>query len=896
MKSLFLCISACLLVAIACGQCPPNVDFESGTLDNWQCKVGMATSVNNQNYINLTDSKPVPGRHEIISENSPIQKDPFGNFPTLCPYGGSYSVKLGNENTGGEAEGISYTFTIPLNVDTLTFTYFYAVVFEDPKHEHFDQPRFFVTAFDVETGDVINCASYDYVSTASLPGFTPSKENPDILYKNWSPVSLQFFGLNGRDVRLEFKNADCTLGGHFGYSYLDVGTGCSNILATAPYCTETNSLILNAPYGFKDYTWYNQDYSQIVGTGQSITFSPPPANTGSFFVDMVPYPGFGCRDTASATVKPLPVPPAPIADSNFFCQFESPEPMTATALKGHDLLWYTAEAGGLPFDSPPTLSTYDVDTVEYYVSQKKLFGCESFRTKQTAIVRPTPTALFNINDPVQCENGNQFSVVNASSNLSNPKFYWDFGDGTVDSSSNITIKHSYKNYGQFNIKLTTLNQPACSNESTAWVTVMPKPIAQFDGPSVICDQDSAVSFTDKSFVPSYLGVIKDWSWNVDGVKYSSQMLPAITAQHGGNLPVNLYVVTEEGCYSDTLKKSLPVRHRPIAKFDFKNVLCENEMIKLNDLSFIPSATNDEFITNWSWTYNGAPGSAKQHPSERFVAGVHNINLIATTNFGCTSDVIANSITVHPKPMMQLSINDSCVFKDIIYSVRDLSNNIINWYWDFGNGLRRGPDTFKKQFPAEGNHPFTLIAETDKGCKDTINRSFTIYDNDSNAGNDTVVARHQPVYLNAKGGDHVRYTWTPSIGLSNPTIEKPVATSDKDIEYTLYSITDKGCEKTSNIFIKRYAGAEIYIPNAFTPNGDGKNDLLKVFPVGFKSFDYVAVFNRYGQQVFFTKDWNQGWDGRVNGFRQDAGTYAVVTKMTDYNGNVMVRKSTVVLVK
>src|SRR5688500_17523716 len=137
MKSLFLCILACLLVAIALAQCPPNVDFESGTLDNWQCKVGMATSVNNQNYINLTDSKPVPGRHEIISENSPIQKDPFGNFPTLCPYGGGYSVKLGNENTGGEAEGISYTFTIPLNVDTLTFTYFYAVVFEDPKHEHF---------------------------------------------------------------------------------------------------------------------------------------------------------------------------------------------------------------------------------------------------------------------------------------------------------------------------------------------------------------------------------------------------------------------------------------------------------------------------------------------------------------------------------------------------------------------------------------------------------------------------------------------------------------------------------------------------------------------------------------------------------------------------------------
>jgi gliding motility-associated-like protein len=117
-----------------------------------------------------------------------------------------------------------------------------------------------------------------------------------------------------------------------------------------------------------------------------------------------------------------------------------------------------------------------------------------------------------------------------------------------------------------------------------------------------------------------------------------------------------------------------------------------------------------------------------------------------------------------------------------------------------------------------------------------------------------------------------------------------------MEYTLYSITNKGCEQTTNIFIKRYAGAEIYVPNAFTPNGDGKNDVLKVIPIGFKSFDFLAVYNRYGQQVFFTNDWKKGWDGTVGGVKQDAGNYVVATKMTDYNGNVMVRKENVVLLR
>ena len=897
MKYSTLCLLAFLYSAAMMAQCPPNLDFEQGTLDNWQCMVGNTTSNGiDKNFINLVPSGPVAGRHEIISAATGIQKDRFGNFPTLCPYGGKYSVKLGNENLNAEAEGISYTFTIPANVDTLTFTYFYAVVFQDPRHAAFDQPRFFVTAYDVLTGDVINCASYDYVSTARLPGFTVSKVNPDVLFKDWSPVSLQFFGLNGREVRLEFKTADCTLGGHFGYAYLDVGTACSNILATAPYCVETNSLVLNAPYGFKDYTWYNHDYSAIVGTGQSITFSPPPATTGSFFVDMVPYPGFGCRDTASATVKPLPVPPRPIADSNFFCQFQSPEPMTAFSLPGHDLLWYANPTGGIPSDISPILSTSAVDTFEYYVSQKELFGCESFRVKQTAIVRPTPAALFGVNNAVQCENGNEFSFINSSSNLSDPKFIWDFGDGSKDSSGGATLKHSYSKYGHFTVKLTALNQPACSNEMITSVRVMPKPIAAFDGPSVICDQDVGVALSDRSYVPSGLGAITKWSWNVDGTHYSTQHLPNIFVRHGGSLPITLSVTTADGCSSDPLGRALPVRHQPVAAFDYKNALCENEIVNFNNLSDIPAGLNDEYISKWSWEFDRTLASVHKEPSLYFTPGQHRARLVVTTNYGCTSVAQEKDFIVNPKPSIALSINDSCVYKDIFYSARDLLNNVSNWYWNFGQGFTKGSNVVAKKFPREGDQSFILITETDKGCKDTINRAFTIYDNDSYAGSDTVVARNQPVFLDAKGGNSVTYKWSPAAGLSNPNIEKPVATLDRDIEYTLYAITNKGCELTTNIFIKRYAGAEIYIPNAFTPNGDGKNDVLKVLPIGYRSFDYMAIYNRYGQQVFITHDWHKGWDGTLGGRPQDAGNYVVVTKMTDYNGKAMVRKENVVLLR
>jgi gliding motility-associated-like protein len=569
--------------------------------------------------------------------------------------------------------------------------------------------------------------------------------------------------------------------------------------------------------------------------------------------------------------------------------------MTAVSLPGHDLLWYANPTGGTPTD-PPTISTHAVDTFEYYVSQKELFGCESFRTKQTAVVRPTPSALFTVNDLIQCEMGNEFSFINSSNNLSNPKFIWDFGDGSMDSSGAANIKHSYKNYGYFTVKLLALNQPACTNEKIATVRVMPKPIPAFDAPSVICDKDLGVALTDRSSVPSGLGVINKWSWEVDGTHYSTQQMPQIAVRHGGSLPISLSVTTSDGCTSDTLKKSLPVRHKPVAAFDYKNALCENEIIKFNDLSHIPSGMNDEYITKWTWIFDGTSSSMSQRPALYFGSGQHRARLVVTTNYGCLSDVEEKDLIVNPKPSVALSINDSCVEKDIFYSARDLLNNIRSWYWDFGNGLMKEGNVVTKKFAREGNQPFILISETDKGCKDTINRAFTIYDNDSYAGSDTVVARNQPVFLNARGGNDVTYKWSPSAGLNNPNIEKPVATLDRDMEYTLYSITNKGCEHTSNIFIKRYVGAEIYIPNAFTPNGDGKNDVLKVIPIGYKSFDFLAIYNRYGQQVYLTRDFHKGWDGTIGGVPQDAGNYVVATKMTDYNGNVMVRKGNVMLLR
>lgn len=876
--------------------CPPNLDFESGSFINWQCFTGAVKAESGKNNMVLNPTSPVIARHEIISATDNPGLDPYGGFPKLCPYGGNFSVKLGNDITGAEAEAISYTFQVPTTVDTFTFTYFYAVVFQDPQHNPWEQPRFFVTAYDVGTGELINCASYDYVSSASLPGFKVSTKDPSVLYKSWTPTSLQFAGLGGHDVRLEFRTADCTLSGHFGYAYMDIASACSNILATAPYCIETNSLILDAPFGFDKYTWYNSDFSKVIGSGQSFTLSPPPVKSGLFYVDVIPYPGFGCRDTLQAFVTPLPVPDTPQAITTVnYCQFSAPQFLAAKALPGHQLLWYTSAAGGTGDFTAPQPSTSTPGSFKYYVSQKAIFGCEGFRKEITVNIIPSPVVSFNINNIRQCQRGNKFIFSNTSTNLYTPAFSWEFGNGKIDSSSGAVAVYNYPDSGSFTVKLKVINVSTCPAENTQYVTVVPKPLAAFTYPPVLCESQTPVILTDRSSVPQGISNISNWWWNINGTVLQGQY-PAPFTKAGGALPVQLVVTTREGCNSDTSSATLQIRYHPFAEFDIEGRLCNNEIIHFADKSWMPAAANGELVTRWNWTFDGAATAVNQNPSSLFQPGNHKAQLVAETSLGCKSIATEHSFDIYPKPTVTMNISDSCVFVPVTYTANDLAGNVSQWYWDFGKGLQEKTNSFTSIYYTEGNRPFTLFAETGKGCKDTIYRPFTIFDNKSFAGKDTVAADNEPVQLDARGETNMQYTWSPAVGLDHPDIEKPVATLDREQLYKLHTITQKGCKKNSQILIKRYAGPDLYVPNAFTPNNDGANDLFRVIPIGIKSFGYLAVYNRLGQLMYRTTNYHDGWDGTFRGERQATGTFAYIVQATDYRGRPMFKRGTVTLIR
>ena len=284
-------------------QCPPNIDFETGSFSNWTCYIGNTTANNSQNQINLMTSGPTPERHTIYANST--ERDQYGGFPVSCPNGSGYSIRLGNNTGGGEAEGISYDFTIPANRNEYSLIYHYAVVFQDPVHQIFQQPRMQVEILNVTDGEVIQCSSFSFVPFGTiLPGFFQSSVSGDdgtpVWCKDWSAVSINLDNLAGKTIRLFFKTGDCTFRRHFGYAYIDVNSECSSEFVGASYCIDDTTATVVAPYGYQGYTWYNSTFTQVLGTQQTIIFAPPPPPGTTIAVEVVPYNGYGCIDTLYA--------------------------------------------------------------------------------------------------------------------------------------------------------------------------------------------------------------------------------------------------------------------------------------------------------------------------------------------------------------------------------------------------------------------------------------------------------------------------------------------------------------------------------------------------------------------------------------------------------------------
>ena len=161
--------------------------------------------------------------------------------------------------------------------------------------------------------------------------------------------------------------------------------------------------------------------------------------------------------------------------------------------------------------------------------------------------------------------------------------------------------------------------------------------------------------------------------------------------------------------------------------------------------------------------------------------------------------------------------------------------------------------------------------------------------------DTAIVVNQPLQLNGTGAQF--YSWSPSNGLNNPNINNPVAILTESQKYTLQVKSLAGCTAEDSIHVMVYKILpDLLVPNAFSPNGDGINDVFRPIAIGIKEFLYFKVYNRRGELIFSTSAQNQGWDGNFKGAPQDADVYVWIAKGIDYLGKTIFKKGSVSLIR
>ena len=482
--ALLLVLMVLTFAANVMGQiaCPPNIGFENGNFANWEFANGVIQKLDGA--IILNPASPDQYRQRLLDKNIG-GTDPYGEFPVISPNASRYALKLGNDNVRGEAEQASYTFTIPATQDQYTLIYYYAVVFQDPGHFRHQQPRFTSKVFNVTEDEYIECGSYEFIASSGLPGFELAKFGREVYFKSWSPVSLNLSGYAGKTIRLEFTNNDCSEGGHFGYAYLDMNENCAEPVTGNVSCVSATDLTLQAPPGFMEYQWFNGDFSAQLGSSSSLQISPvPPANT-DFAMRLVPYPGLGCIDTVTTTIR----------YSGTQLNLEIPAEIDGCIVPGIDLTSPRLKTGSSPgltftYFADNTLSTFlpapqrITESGEYFVQAMNAEGCTVAKAV-SVVIHPDPS--FIVTDPPAVQYPATVSLRSAVQVSGYTYSYWkDAGLTTV-----MPKPDSVNLRGTYYVK--AMSEFGCTTVKPVNVTIIPSPEALITAPNAFTPNNDGLN-------------------------------------------------------------------------------------------------------------------------------------------------------------------------------------------------------------------------------------------------------------------------------------------------------------------------------------------------------------------------------------------------------------------
>ena len=502
----------------------------------------------------------------------------------------------------------------------------------------------------------------------------------------------------------------------------------------------------------------------------------------------------------------------------------------------------------------------------------------------------TPTSPVCINQQIA------FTDISSNDVVS---WMWNFGDGTFSAMQNPA--HSYLSDGNYTAQLTVTNQNGCINTISNLMEVVKYPDAQMilsPGTTICAQSLLSVQGIDQNGTN-----IVSWQWNFgDGSPITSGQISSHVYNIPGTYIVELSVINNGGC-TDLVTHSVLVQDIPVADFLMfpSDSACIDELITFTD-----NSTND--VVSWSWDFGDGVTNTLQNPDHSYSnAGLFDIELIVTNQNSCT-DTLQSSIQIFQLPDAQINVTPgSTVCANSPLNFRGLDQNettVLDWQWNFGDGGYSEAKNPVYTYTNPGNYYVQLTVTSILGCRKTIAfltpvEAYPLPDARFYPQPDvTTEIRPEFQFFNISD-NYVSSYWIFGDGDSSIYTGNPIHTFPGKGVYNvaLVVISNHGCLDTLIVPVNIIDEFSLYVPTAFSPDGDGSNEFFKPYGSGIAETNYYfIVFDRWGMKVFETKDYNQTWDGKTSGEKAKTGIYTWVLFYKDLIGNGKTSAGTVTLLR
>jgi len=465
------------------------------------------------------------------------------------------------------------------------------------------------------------------------------------------------------------------------------------------------------------------------------------------------------------------------------------------------------------------------------------------------------------------------------------KWIWDYGDGTISTFNGPPFTHVYKRSDTFSIKLKVTDSNGCEDTLTKLdvLVTIPIPVAAFTIDDTLNCLNDSVSFSDNS-----MGQLLGRIWYFGDGDTSTQMAPKHVYLSTGDYTPKLIIGNQAGC-SDTLSKSVHVLPPPNVDAGYDSSICLGQSIVLHASGASQYAWAAD--TSLNCTVCANPVANPQVNKKYYVTG--------TDAFGCSaSDSLFIEVT-QPTTLLVNRRDTVCYGSSI--QLNASGAEVYNWQPSTGLSSTNIPNPVATPLTTT---TYTLKGTDTKNCfldsaSITVivapHPQFDIVDT-----NITLGAGSTYVIKTTNSPDIIKWQWSPPTNLSCTNCPQPLVTGNKIIQYTGVASNAYGCSDSDKIIIKGACSSDlIFIPNTFSPNGDGINYRFYPRGPGIYLIKSMRIFNRLGQIIFERTNFqadveSEGWDGTMHSKKLPEDVYIYFIEVICNNGSILAFKGDITL--